>query len=122
VTLTVLAVNFALSLFLIMPGFTLAARGDVVVVVVLFAVYRGIRIWWPVVRLGQQGSRHRLAQSFWLLVLPFLAYADLAIGAVGLLQGSSTSLATVGGAFLFLFAIAMRNAWRMVVSVEQDSA
>jgi len=31
-------------------------------------------------------------------------------------------LATVGGAFLFLFAIAMRNAWRLVVSVEQDSA
>jgi hypothetical protein len=122
VTLTVLAVNFALSLFLIMPGFTLAARGDVVVVVVLFAVYRSIRIWWPVVRLGQVGRRHRLAQSFWLLVLPFLAYTDLAIGAAGLLQGNSTSLATVGGAFLFLFAIAMRNAWRLVVSVEQDSA
>src|ERR1019366_6676091 len=108
VTLTILAVNFGLSLFLIMPGFALAARGDVVLVVVLLAVYRGIRIWWPVVRLGQQGRRHRLAQSFWLLVLPFLAYADLVLGATGLLQGTLASLATVGGAFLFLFAIAMR--------------
>jgi hypothetical protein len=78
VTLTVLAVNFALSLFLIMPVFTLGARGDVILVVVLFAVYRSVRIWWPVVRLGQQGRRHRIAQSFWLLILPFVAYADLA--------------------------------------------
>jgi hypothetical protein len=120
VTLTILAVNFGLSLFLIMPGFSLGARGDVVLVVVLFAVYRGIRIWWPVVRLGEQGRRHRLAQSFWLLVLPFLAYADLVLGAIGLLQGTLASLATVGGAFLFLFAIAMRNAWRLVVSVDQE--
>jgi hypothetical protein len=122
VTLTILSVNFALSLFLIMPGLTLAARGDVVLPVVLFATYRGIRIWWPVVKLGQQGRRHRFAQSFWLVVLPFVAYADVGYGAVGLVQGDSTSLATVGGAFLFLFAIAMRNAWRLVVSVEQDSA
>src|SRR5450759_286879 len=120
VTLTVLAVNFALSLFLIMPVFTLGARGDVILVVVLFAVYRIVRIGWPVVRLGQQGRRHRIAQSFWLLILPFVAYADLAYGAAGLLQGDSTSLVTVGGAFLLLFGIAMRNAWRLIVSVDQE--
>jgi hypothetical protein len=118
VTLTILSANFALSLFFIMPGLTLAARGKVVLVVILFVVYRGIRIWWPVVRLSQQGRRHRIAQSFWLLILPFVGYADLAIGAVGLLQGSTSSLVTIGGAFLFLFGIAMRNAWRLVVSVE----
>jgi hypothetical protein len=122
VTLTILAVNFALSLFLIMPGLTLTARGDVILAVVVFAAYRGIRIWWPVVRLDKQGRRHRIAQSFWLLLLPFIAYADLALGAVELLQGSAPSLGNVGGAFLFLFAIAMRNAWRLVVSVELDSA
>jgi hypothetical protein len=118
VTLTLLAVNFALSLFLIMPGIALAVRGDVILAIVVFAIYRSVRIWWPVMRLGEKGRRHRIAQSFWLLVLPFIAYADLAFGAVGLVGGSSPSLGTVGGAFLFLFAIALRNAWRLVVSVE----
>jgi hypothetical protein len=72
-------------------------------------------------KLGEQGRRHRLVQSFWLLVLPFVAYADLGYGAVGLERGDSTSLVTIGGAFLFLFGIAMRNAWRLVVSVEGPS-
>jgi hypothetical protein len=121
VTLTMLAVNFALSLFLIMPGLGLAVRGDVALAVVLFATFRGVRIWWPVMKLGEQGRRHRLVQSFWLLVLPFVAYADLGYGAVGLERGDSTSLVTIGGAFLFLFGIAMRNAWRLVVSVEGPS-
>jgi hypothetical protein len=29
-------------------------------------------------------------------------------------------LVTVGGAFLLLFGIAMRNAWRLIVSVDQE--
>jgi hypothetical protein len=122
VTLTILSVNFGLSLFLIMPGFSLAARGELVLVVVLFVVYRGIRIWWPVVRPSQQGRVHRIAQSFWLLVLPFLVYGLLVTGAIGLLQGNSNDLITVGSAFLALFGIAMRNVWRLVVSEEQDLA
>lgn len=116
-TLTILAVNFALSLFFLMPGLGLQVRGEVIGIVVAFSLWRTIRIWWPVVRLGETGRRHRIAQSFWLLVLPVLAYGYLASGAVGLVRGDSTAILTVGSAFLTLFGIALRNAWRLAINV-----
>ena len=121
VTLTILSIDFALSLFFLMPGLDSAARAELVLVVVAGALYRSIAIWWPVVRLGEKGRRHRLAQSFWLLIIPVLVYLYLAFGAVGLLRGQSNALITVGSAFLTLFAVALRNAWRLVVRVEQES-
>jgi hypothetical protein len=79
-----------------------------------------VRIWWPVVRIGEKGRRHRFAQSFWLLVLPFVVYGYLIVGAVELVLGQSGALLTVGSAYLTLFAVALRNAWRLVVSPERD--
>jgi Sec-independent protein secretion pathway component TatC len=63
---------------------------------------------------------HRFAQSFWLLMLPFIAYVYLLFGAWGLLQGESGAVLDIGGAVLVLFAISLRNAWRLVVNVEQQ--
>jgi hypothetical protein len=120
-TLTMLSIDFSMSLFFLMPGLPLAVRGEVILVVVAFAIFRSTRIWWPVVRLGEQGRSHRLAQSFWLLILPVLAYVYLATGSIGLLQGTSSSLLTVGSSFMILFGFAMRNAWRLVVSIERES-
>lgn len=119
-TLTILAVNFALSLFFLMPILSLQVRGEVIVVVVAFALWRSIRLWWPVVRLGHAGRRHRLTQSFWLLVLPVIAYLYLLFGAVGLLRGDTYAIITVAGAFLTLFAIALRNAWRLAVDAASE--
>jgi hypothetical protein len=62
-TLTILSVNFALSLFFLMPILGPQIRGEVVVLAVAVAIWRGVRIWWPVVRITESGRRHRLAQS-----------------------------------------------------------
>ncbi len=121
-TLTILATVFAMSLFFIMPGLALQVRGQVVVALVLFAFWRSARIWWPVVRLTEKGRRQRIAQSFWLLVLPVVAYTYLGLGGIGLASRDASSIINVGGATLTLFAISLRNAWRLVVSVERDES
>jgi hypothetical protein len=120
-TLTILSVNFALSLFFLMPILGPQIRGEVVVLAVGVAVWRGIRIWWPVVRITESGRRHRLAQSFWLLLLPDIVYVYLLTGGVGLIRGDSTAVLNVGGALLSLFLVCLRNAWRLVVNVEQET-
>jgi hypothetical protein len=120
-TLTILSIAFVLSLSLLFPKLDPQPRGLIILLVVLFALWRTIRIWWPVVRLTETGRRHRLAQSFWLLVLPAAVYAYLLSGAVGLMRGDATAVYNVGGALLSLFAVALRNAWRLVVNVEQES-
>jgi hypothetical protein len=109
-----------LSLFFLMPGLSPRVHGEVIVIVVAFVLWRTVRIWWPVVRIGEKGRRHRIGQSFWLLVLPFVVYGYLIVGAVELVLGQSGALLTVGSAYLTLFAVALRNAWRLVVSPERD--
>jgi hypothetical protein len=121
-SLTVLSLIFLVALFFLIPALDLRARGDIIVVVVTFAVWRTVRIWWPVVKIGEKGRRHRLAQSFWLLIVPFIVYAYLLAGAVGLIQGQVSATLTVASAFLALFAIALRNAWRLVVSAVHEPA
>jgi hypothetical protein len=120
-TLTSLSVVFVVSLFFLVPQVPLQFRGEVTAVVMAVAIYRGFRIWWPVVRLGEQGRSHRLAQSFWLLLVPFVGYAYVLLGAVQLMLGQTGALLTLAGAFLTLFFIALRNAWRLVVRVGREA-
>ena len=118
-TLTILSTDFVLSLFFLMPRLSSRVHGEVIVIVVAFVLWRTVRIWWPVVRLGEKGRRQRIAQSFWLLVLPFVVYGYLIVGAIQLVVGQQDALLTVGSAYLTLFAVALRNAWRLVVSPER---
>src|SRR5258708_5711109 len=83
------------------------ARGDIILAAVAFASWRTVRIWWPVFRLLEKGRVHRLTQSFWLLMLPFVAYAYMVSGAWGLLHGETGAVLNVGGAVLALFAISL---------------
>ncbi|HEX7263979.1 MAG TPA: hypothetical protein VF383_07355 [Candidatus Dormibacteraeota bacterium] len=117
-TLTILSTDFALSLFFLMPGLSPRVHGEVIAIVVAFVLFRTVRIWWPVVRLAEKGRRHRVAQSFWLLILPFIVYGYLTVGAIQLLNGQVDGVPTVASAFLTLFAVALRNSWRLVVSPE----
>lgn len=119
-TLTILATVFALSLSFLIPSLSPQAHGNIVVAAVAFASWRTVRVWWPVFKLREKGRMHRFAQSFWLLMLPFVAYLYLLSGAASLLQGQSGAVLNVGGAVLVLFAISLRNAWRLVVNVEQQ--
>jgi hypothetical protein len=121
-TLTTLSVVFVVSLFFLVPQVPLPVRGEITSVVMAVAFYRGFRIWWPVVRLAEQGRAHRVAQSFWLLLVPFLGYAYVLLAAVQLMLGHTDALLTLAGAFLALFFIALRNAWRLVVRVGHESA
>jgi hypothetical protein len=118
-TLTILATVFALSLSFLIPSLSSPAHGYIILAAAAFASWRTVRVWWPVFRLREKGRVHRLAQSFWLLMLPVAAYIYLLSGAWGLLHGESAAVLNVGGAVLVLFAISLRNAWRLVVNVEQ---
>lgn len=119
-TLTILATVFALSLSFLIPSLSPQAHGAIILAAVAFASYRTVRTWWPVFRLREKGRMHRVTQSFWLLMLPLVAYVYMLSGAWGLLQGESGAVLNVGGAVLALFAISLRNAWRLVVNVEQQ--
>lgn len=118
-TLAILSIVFGLSLVSLMPGLSLQLRGEIVTLVVVVALWRVFKTWWPVFRITEQGRWHRVAQSFWLLIVPVLAYVYLLVGAAELMLGDGTAYVVVAGAFMTLFAIALRNAWRLVVSVER---
>jgi hypothetical protein len=119
-TLTILATAFALSLSFLIPALNTHVRGEIIFAGAAFAIWRGIRIWWPVFRLRDRDRRHLFVQSFWLLLLPFVVYVYLMIGGVGLLRGDTTAIYDVGGALLSMFVLALRNTWRLVVNVEQE--
>ena len=118
-TLSILSIVFGLSLVSLIPGFSLQLRGGITGLVVAIALWRVLRTWWPVFRIRQQGGWHRFTQSVWLLILPVIAYAFLLFSAVQLMSGDATALINVASAFMALFAIALRNAWRLVLAVER---
>ena len=121
-TLTILSVDFSLSLFMVMPGVPSVIRAEVIAAVVAFGLWRTFRSWWPVFRLGETGRAHRLGQSVQLLILPVVVYAYLLFSAVLLWRGDTTALINVGGGFLAAFAVSLRNAWRLVVNVGPAAA
>ncbi|HEX9098345.1 MAG TPA: hypothetical protein VF956_02530 [Candidatus Dormibacteraeota bacterium] len=121
-TLTILSTAFVLSASFLIPMLSPQVRGEIILPIVVVALWRTIRIWWPVVRLTETGRAHRLGQSFWLLLAPVVILAYLLTGAVAFLRGDSTAVFNVGGTMLGLFAMALRNAWRLVVSVEREIA
>ncbi|HSP10386.1 MAG TPA: hypothetical protein VLU92_12420 [Candidatus Dormibacteraeota bacterium] len=119
-TLSILSIVFGLSLVSLIPGFSLQVRGEIIVLVVIVALWRVFKTWWPVFRITEKGGWQRVAQSLWLLVVPLLVYIYLVLGAIELLLGDQTAYVNVAGAFMALFAVALRNAWRLVVSVERQ--
>lgn len=120
-TLTILSTIFIMALFFVvpLPNPALRIRGDFIVIVVVFSLWRTVGSWWPVVRLAK-GRGHRIVQSFWLLIVPIVWYAYLIRGAVQLTQEQPDGTLTVATGLLALFAIALRNAWRLVVAVAQE--
>ncbi|HEX6489018.1 MAG TPA: hypothetical protein VF137_09155 [Candidatus Dormibacteraeota bacterium] len=123
-TLTLLSSVLGLSLMFLMPRVPLAVRAQVMMIVTAVVLWRTVRLWWPVVRVGEKGRLKRLEQSFWLLLLPLAAYGYLLVGAVQLLLGDEADgLISVAGAFLTNFAISLRNSWRLVtVAVHETRA
>ena len=118
-TLSILSIVFGLSLVALMPGLSLQLHGEIIVLVVVIALWRVFKTWWPVFRITEQGGWRRVAQSIWLLIVPVLAYMYLVAGAIELLLGDTTAYVVVAGSFMTLFAIALRNAWRLVIEVER---
>lgn len=114
-TLTLLSSAFGLSLAFLIPTFPLRVRADLTIALVALILSRTVRVWWPVVRIGERGRLARLEQSFWLLLLPIAAGLYLLIGGVQLFGGDEANgLITVAGAILAIFAISLRNSWRLV--------
>ncbi len=114
-TLTLLSSVLGLSLAFLIPTFPLQVRADLTIAVVALVLWRTVRIWWPVVRLGEQGRLKRLEESFWLLFLPIAAAVYLLLAGVQLVGGDqSDGLISVAGSMLSIFAISLRNSWRLV--------
>lgn len=75
------------------------------------------------VRLIEKGRWQRLQQSFWLLIAPILVCLYLLFGAVQLLRGDQIDgLISVASSFLSMFAISIRNSWRLVATAVQNPA
>ena len=120
-TLTILSSVLGLSLAFLIPQLPLQVKGEVVIAVAGIVLFRTVRLWWPVVRLAEKGRLQRIEHSFWLLLVPILVYIYLLVGASLLLRGDQTDgLITTAGSFLAMFAISLRNSWRLVVSVAQE--
>jgi cytochrome bd-type quinol oxidase subunit 2 len=114
-TLTLLSSVLGLSLAFLMPTLPLQVRSELTMGVSALVLWRTVRIWLPVMRLGESGRLRRLEQSFWLLLAPLVAYAYLLTGAIMLLLGDQNDgLVTVAGAFLTIIALSLRNSWRLV--------
>src|SRR5256712_2438975 len=119
-TLTILATAFALSLSFLIPMLSTQVRGEIILLGAAVAIWRGIRIWWPVFRLTDKDRGHLFVQSFWLLLLPFAVSTYLLTGAAGSLKGQATRYVHGAGALLTMSVVAPRNPWRRVVTVEQE--
>ncbi len=114
-TLTLLSSVLGLSLAFLIPGLPLRVRSYLTIAVAALVLWRTFRTWWPVVRLGEQGRRRRFEQSFWLLVLPITIALYLLFGALQLVRADQADgLISVSGAFLSVFAVSLRNSWRLV--------
>lgn len=119
-TLSILSSVLGISLMFLIPKLPLQVRAEVTIAVVVLILWRTFRLWWPVVRIAEHGRWRRLEQSFWLLLVPILVYLYLLLGAIQLLMGDETGgLISVAGAFLSMFAVGLRNSWRLVVTVAQ---
>ena len=119
-TLTILSSVLGLSLSFLIPELPQQVRAELVIGVSVLVMWRTFRIWWPVVRLGQKGRWQRFQQSFWLLIIPILIYVYLLYGSVQLLRGDQIDgLIAVASSFLSMFAISVRNSWRLVATVTQ---
>ena len=122
-TLTILSSVLGLSLTFLIPRLPLQVKADAVIVIVVIVLFRTVRLWWPVVRLAEKGRWQRIEQSFWLLLVPILVYFYLLVGAILLLTGDQVDgLITDAGSFLAMFAVSMRNSWRLVVTVAREKS
>jgi len=116
-TLTILSSILIISLSFIVPAIPIQIHGELLVAVIAVVLWRTFRLWWPVMRLREAGRWQRIAQSFWLLVVPIVVYAYVLAGGIQLLYGDRNGVFNVAGAFLGGFSVAMRNSWRLVVEV-----
>jgi hypothetical protein len=117
-TLTILSSVLGMSLSFLIPDLPQQVRADLVIGVSVLAIWRTIRIWWPVVRLGQKGRWQRFQQSFWLLIIPVLVYGYLVYASAQLFRGDQLDgLIAIASSFLGMFALTVRNSWRLVATV-----
>jgi hypothetical protein len=121
-TLTILSSVLALSLTFLIPMLPLQVKAEVAMAVAAVALIRTVRLWWPVVRIAEKGRWHRIEQSFWLLLVPILVYIYLLFGTILLFRGDQIDgLITEAVSFLAMFAVSLRNSWRLVISVAREN-
>jgi H+/Cl- antiporter ClcA len=105
-------------LVLVIPTTTLSTIATVLAIAGVLGAAGAVRTWLPVWK-SILRRQERLWQSFWLLFSPLFVYALLTWNGL-LLFGSSDPrpiLLTISYDLIILFAIALRNSWRILVEV-----
>lgn len=123
-TFSLFVLIFALSLYSLVPSATSVLRAWLVLAVSIGGAVRATTTWLPVWRAEiRERVSWRLWQTAWLLLAPVLAYAYLVLIAVAQLrQPSGAALDEgIGGAFVILFVIGLRNAWGLLVEATDQT-
>jgi hypothetical protein len=105
-------------LVLVLPNTDQSAAAVVLVLAAVAGAYGAIRNWLPVWR-SFLHHQERLWQSFWLLFSPLVFYLLLGWNGYQLASASDPKVALrfIGYVLIGLFAIALRNSWRILVEV-----
>jgi modulator of FtsH protease len=111
-TVAFFATPLVLAGIMTMPNLSVNTRGIAVCGVgfagVLFLAIAGIYSQWRKAKLGVE-------DLLCYLVLPMLTYAGLFAGGIGIMAGYAKSLPLIGTAIIGLLALALRNAWDLVI-------
>ncbi len=103
---------------LVVPGVDQRATAFILVMAAFVGGFVVVRTWLPVWR-NFMHHQERLWQSFWLLLSPLAAYVLLGWNGYSLFNASDPQpvLRISGYVLLWLFLIALRNSWRILVEL-----
>lgn len=112
-------VLFLLSLMMLIPGLGKNTYGPIVMVIVLGGIARLIFVWGPLWRRVFRTRREQVTEMVWMLATPMVV--DVALGQ-NALQAWRTGISpqiqeNIGFCIVGLFAIMLRNSWKLLIEV-----
>lgn len=120
-TFTTYTLLLLIPLVLVVPTTEISTVGFVLIIAGVFGAIGASRNWLPVWK-SIAHHQERLWQSFWLLLSPLIIYAILAWNGYLLTTANDPkpTLRTISYSLILLFAIALRNSWRILVEVTAE--
>ena len=113
---------FILSILMLVPNAMKLYFGIVVFWMGLISVGRLLWAWVPVWGRAFRTGQERFFELFWLVLTPFVSYSAMAyFGYQAMTRGANPDLELdVAFCLVALFAVVMRNSWRLTVEIVED--